>query len=171
MVGGELFVRLGHGLGGLLSVGSGTGGRVRGGGGGRGKATLCTHVGLIGLLALESLESVPVEHDARGQWADDEPVDGGSDDRGEDQQTLSALLARGPVRFDERGGDERGVEVQVGEEQGRGGECLEGEVERGETGLQGPEGLSRERGVAPVPGLWGRSNGLSGREGDGAKRI
>jgi hypothetical protein len=49
------------------------------------------------------------------------------------------------VRLDQRGRDERGVEPQVREEEGRGGQGLEGEVEGLKSRLEGAKGLSGQR--------------------------
>jgi len=57
------------------------------------------------------------------------------------------------VRLDEGRRDQSWVEVQVREEESRGGEGLEGEVEGGEAGLKGAECLAREGAVRLVPGL------------------
>ena len=63
------------------------------------------------------------------------------------------LLARRPVRLGTRGRDERWVEIEVSEEEGGGGESLEGEVERGEAALQSAECLAVEGFVGSVAGL------------------
>ena len=57
------------------------------------------------------------------------------------------------MRLDEGRRDQSRVEVQVREEEGRGGEGLEGEVEGGEAGLERAERLAREGAVRLVPGL------------------
>lgn len=94
-----------------------------------------------------------VEHDLGGQGCDDQVVDDRSDDATDDQHSLSALLARRPVRLDQWGGDKVWVEVEVSEEEGGGGQGLETEVEWDQVGLKRAEGSSWHRFVALVSGL------------------
>lgn len=112
-----------------------------------------THEGLIVLLALEPLEPVSLKHGARGQRTDHQPVERRCDRARDDQEPLSALLACGPVRLNQRGRDQVRVEVEVVEQEGRGREGLEGEVEGREAGLEGAERRAREGLVRLVPGL------------------
>lgn len=72
-----------------------------------------------GVLALQALKPVPLEHGLVSLGTDDEGVDSVSDGGDTDQDRLAAFRRRVHVRLGARAGDEGRVEVKVGCEKER----------------------------------------------------
>lgn len=106
-----------------------------------------------------------LEHRRARQGADDEPVEDLRDKGTEDEEALVPFLRGGPVRRNARGRDEPRVEPEVREQEGRGGQGGEGEVERLDARLQVAKCLAREGAEGAVAGLLGRIGGRASMGG------
>ena len=87
-----------------------------------------THVLRVILLPFEPLEPVSLKHDLRSPRSDHNPIEQIGSQRSDDHQSLMTLFASRPVWLYPRGRNEIGVEPQMRQQQGRGGQCLKREI-------------------------------------------